>query len=83
MSSVEWSRAAAMLAHETDAAVIYVEWNFGRDMCVLAISTAWEALQNEGRIPKKKLMPLITQVATALVQPAGPVAGSLILRRGD
>jgi hypothetical protein len=62
MSSVEWSRAAAMLAHETDAAVIYVEWNFGRDMCVLAVSTAWEALQNEGRIPKKKLMPLIAPV---------------------
>ena len=62
MSSVEWSRAAALLAHETDAAVIYVEWNFGRDMCVLAISTAWEALQKEGRIPKKKLMPLIAPV---------------------
>ncbi|MCG8970554.1 MULTISPECIES: hypothetical protein [Streptomyces] len=33
MSSAEWSRTACLLVHETDAAVNYVEWNFGRDMC--------------------------------------------------
>ncbi|MFE4796222.1 hypothetical protein ACFRFL_14165 [Streptomyces sp. NPDC056708] len=62
MSSVEWSRRACMLAYETNAAVIYVEWNFGRDMCTLAINTAWKALQDEGRIPKNVLMPLIDAV---------------------
>lgn len=62
MSSAEWSRRACMLAHETNAAVIYVEWNFGRDMCTLAIGTAWKALQDESRIPKGKLMPLIDAV---------------------
>ncbi|MDX2648525.1 terminase family protein [Streptomyces sp. PA03-1a] len=62
MSSAEWSRRACLLAYQTNASVIYVEWNFGRDMCTLAIGTAWEALQTEGRIPKKQLMPLIDPV---------------------
>lgn len=62
MSSADWSRTACTLAYETNAAVIYVEWNYGRDMCVLAISTAWKALQEEGRIPKGALMPMIDAV---------------------
>ncbi len=62
MSSAEWSSAACMLAHRTNAAIIYVEWNFGRDMCVLAIQTSWEMLQNEGMIPKGALMPSIAPV---------------------
>lgn len=62
MSSAEWSTAACRLAHRTDAAIIYVEWNFGRDMCVLAIQTSWEKLQNDGEIPKSKLMPAIAPV---------------------
>ncbi|MFD6936283.1 hypothetical protein ACFWAP_09040 [Streptomyces goshikiensis] len=62
MSSADWSVAACMLAYETNAVVIYVEWNFGRDMCVLAIDTAWQKLQDEGRIPKGALMPLIDPV---------------------
>ncbi|MET9321981.1 terminase family protein [Streptomyces sp. NPDC003038] len=57
MSSAEWSRTACLLAHETNAGVIYVEWNYGRDMCLLALDTAWKALQAEGRIPKGALMP--------------------------
>ncbi|MFG3274873.1 hypothetical protein [Streptomyces luteogriseus] len=64
MSSAEWSRTACLLAHETDAGVIYVEWNYGRDMCTLAIGTAWTALQDEGAIPKGKLMPGIDAVST-------------------
>ncbi|MFF8544973.1 hypothetical protein ACF060_32355 [Streptomyces werraensis] len=63
MSSAEWSRTACLLAHETNAGVIYVEWNFGRDMCTLAIGTAWQALQDEGAIPKGKLMPGIDAVS--------------------
>lgn len=62
MSSAEWSTEACLLAHRTDAAIIYVEWNFGRDMCVLAIQTSWEKLQEEGEIPKGKLMPAIDPV---------------------
>ncbi|WP_228678928.1 hypothetical protein [Streptomyces pseudogriseolus] len=62
MSSAEWSSAACMLAYRTNAAIIYVEWNFGRDMCVLAIQTSWEMLQNEGMIPKNVLMPSIAPV---------------------
>ncbi|MGW1761030.1 hypothetical protein [Streptomyces mirabilis] len=62
MSSAEWSTAAALLAHRTNGAIIYVEWNFGRDMCVLAIQTSWEKLQNDGEIPKTVLMPAIQPV---------------------
>lgn len=52
MSSAEWSTAASLLAYRTHAAIIYVEWNFGRDMCVLAIQTSWEKLQRDGEIPR-------------------------------
>ncbi|MFE6551715.1 hypothetical protein ACFVHS_25395 [Streptomyces sp. NPDC057746] len=62
MSSAEWSTAACLLAYRTNAAIIYVEWNYGRDMCVLAIQTSWEKLQNEGVIPKGTLMPAIAPV---------------------
>ncbi|MFE8970950.1 hypothetical protein ACFYMR_29660 [Streptomyces albogriseolus] len=41
MSSAEWSTAACLLAYESNTAVIYVEGNYGRDMCVLAIRTSW------------------------------------------
>lgn len=62
MSSAEWSTAACRLAYRTNASIIYVEWNFGRDMCVLAIQTSWEKLQTEGEIPKNVLMPAIAPV---------------------
>ncbi|MFI0827267.1 terminase large subunit domain-containing protein [Streptomyces roseolus] len=62
MSSADWSTAACRLAYETDAAIIYVEWNFGRDMAVLALETSWEKLQREGEIPKGHLMPLIDPI---------------------
>ncbi|WP_329438456.1 hypothetical protein [Streptomyces canus] len=62
MLSAEWSMAACRLAYRTNAAIIYVEWNFGRDMCVLAIQTSWEMLQREGEIPKNVLMPAVAPV---------------------
>ncbi|MEU7093010.1 terminase large subunit domain-containing protein [Kitasatospora aureofaciens] len=62
MSSAEWSTAACLLAHETNASIIYVEWNFGRDMAVLALSNSWEAAQRAGLIPADVLMPAITPV---------------------
>ncbi|MEV6565879.1 terminase large subunit domain-containing protein [Streptomyces kronopolitis] len=62
MSSADWSTAACRLAHRTGAAIIYVEWNYGRDMCELAIRTSWETLQREGEIPAEVLMPQIAPV---------------------
>ncbi|MER5890316.1 hypothetical protein ABT160_41360 [Streptomyces sp. NPDC001941] len=62
MSSADWSRAACRLAYETNATIMYVEWNFGRDMAVQALETSWETLQREGPIPESHLMPLIDPV---------------------
>ncbi|MEW2568337.1 hypothetical protein [Streptomyces sp. NPDC047070] len=83
MSSAEWSTAACLLAHETNASVIYVEWNFGRDMCVLAIRTSWETLQDEGVIPKHVLMPLIDPVRAkqGKLLRAAPVAQQMVQDR--
>lgn len=62
MPSTQWSRRACLLAHETDAQVIFIEWNYGRDLATLAVGTAWEALQREGAIPKNALKPYIQPV---------------------
>ncbi|MEU6603225.1 hypothetical protein ABZ944_40135 [Streptomyces flaveolus] len=56
--------------------MIHVEWNYGRDMCILAICTAWEALQDEGRIPMGKLTPIIDAVSSKQVKlPASSCPG--------
>ncbi|MFF4776353.1 hypothetical protein ACFY05_26175 [Microtetraspora fusca] len=83
MSSTEWSTAACRLAYETDAAVIFVETNYGGDMCELAIRTAWEALQKEGEIPEKKLPPLVksVRVKQGKLLRAEPIAQQMILVR--
>ncbi|MEU2357623.1 hypothetical protein ABZ599_32405 [Streptomyces misionensis] len=63
--------------------MIYVEWNFGRDMCTLAIGTAWQALQDEGRIPKGKLMPMIDAVSAkqGKLLRAEPIAQQMVENR--
>ncbi|MFF4292107.1 hypothetical protein ACFY0N_00450 [Streptomyces vinaceus] len=83
MSSAQWSTAACMLAYETNASVIYVEWNFGRDMCELAIRTSWETLQRDGVIPPKVLMPLIDPVRAkqGKLLRAEPVAQQMVQDR--
>ncbi|GGZ23404.1 hypothetical protein GCM10010387_15700 [Streptomyces inusitatus] len=83
MSSAEWSSVACMLAHETNASVIFVEWNFGRDMCELAIRTSWEMLQREGMIPETVLMPLIDPVRAkqGKLLRAEPVAQQMVQDR--
>ncbi|MFJ9900497.1 hypothetical protein ACIQPR_44920 [Streptomyces sp. NPDC091280] len=43
--------------------MIYVEWKYGPDMCLSAIGTAWQALQNELTIPEGKLLPGIDAVS--------------------
>ncbi|MFE7330798.1 hypothetical protein ACFU8W_38830 [Streptomyces sp. NPDC057565] len=83
MSSAEWSTAACRLAHETNAAIIYVEGNYGRDMCELAIRTSWETLQEAEEIPKNVLMPaidLVTAKQGKLLR-AEPVAQQMVQDR--
>ncbi|MEZ0073568.1 hypothetical protein [Planotetraspora sp. GP83] len=62
MSSAEWSMAACRLAYGTNAAVVFVETNYGGDMCKLAIETSWETLQRDGEIPPRQLPPLVKAV---------------------
>lgn len=83
MSSADWSRKACLLAYETDAALILVEVNFGADMCLLAIRTAWEYLVNEGRIPAEKLPPQVKAVRArqGKVLRAEPIAQQMVLDR--
>ncbi|MFF4756812.1 terminase large subunit domain-containing protein [Streptomyces sp. NPDC002514] len=83
MSSAEWSTAACLLAHETNAAIIYVEGNYGRDMCELAIRTSWETLQEAGDIPADVLMPAIDLVNAkqGKVLRAEPVAQQMVQDR--
>ncbi|MFF3665443.1 hypothetical protein [Microtetraspora malaysiensis] len=83
MSSTEWSTAACRLAHETDASVVFVETNYGGDMCELAIRTSWEALQAEGEIPAKKLPPMVKSVRAkqGKLLRAEPIAQQMILDR--
>ncbi|MFD4315009.1 hypothetical protein [Streptomyces sp. NPDC058548] len=80
MSSADWSSEACLLAYQTNASVIYVEWNFGRDMCELAIRTSWEKLQRDGVIPKKHLMPLIDPVRAkqGKLLRAAPIAQQMV-----
>lgn len=60
MTSADWSRQACLLAYEISAERIVVEMDYGRDMAVLAIRTAWEALLGEGLV--KGLPPQIVMV---------------------
>ncbi|WP_168714078.1 hypothetical protein [Streptomyces sp. A1136] len=83
MSSADWSTAACRLAHQTNAAVIYVEWNYGRDMCVLAIETSWQKLVDEGEISADVLMPQIAPVRAkqGKLLRAEPVAQQMVQDR--
>jgi hypothetical protein len=62
MPSTEWSRRACLLAHETESTTIIIERNYGNDLAVLAVGTAWDALQREGAIEKSALKPYIATV---------------------
>ncbi len=84
MSSAEWSTAACLLAYATNAAIIYVEGNYGRDMCVLAIRTSWDTLQREDVIPKDHLMPGVDLVFAkqGKLLRAEPIAQQMVQRTG-
>lgn len=47
MPSDQWAREACVLAAETDANRVVVERNYGGDLGLLAVRTAWEALVRE------------------------------------
>jgi len=50
MGSEQWAREACKLAFETDADSIVVEVNFGGDMTLIMVRSAWDALVREGAI---------------------------------
>lgn len=83
MSSAEWSTAACRLAYETDASVVFVETNYGGDMCELAIQTSWETLQREGEIPGKQLPPMVKTVRAKVgkLLRAEPIAHQMVQDR--
>jgi hypothetical protein len=61
-SPTEWAREVALIAHEEAADVIYVETNFGGEMCALQIKAAWSDLEEDGTIPPDMLLPRIEEV---------------------
>jgi hypothetical protein len=83
MSSADWSREACLLAYETNAALILAEVNFGGDMCLLVIRTAWDSLVKEGRIPPGQLPPRVKAVRAkqGKLLRAEPIAQQMILDR--
>jgi phage terminase large subunit-like protein len=83
MSSADWSRQACLLAYETNAAVLIYEKNFGGDMVLLVIRSAWDALVKEGKIPAEKLPPQMKPVHAkqGKLLRAEPIAQQMILDR--
>ncbi len=47
MSSADWARAACEMAADTDADCFVYETNYGGDMVLLSLRTAWDALRRE------------------------------------
>lgn len=83
MSSAQWSEEACLLAYEIDASLIFIEVNFGGDMCTLAIRTAWTTLQRDGVIPPDALPPMVKTVRAkqAKLLRAEPIAQQMIQDR--
>lgn len=83
MSSADWAKEACRLAYETDAAIVFVETNYGGDMAELALHTAWKALQDDETIPKKQLPPKIDAVRAkqGKLLRAEPIAQQMVLDR--
>lgn len=83
MSSTDWSRAACLLAYETNASVLISELNFGGDMVLLVIRSAWDALVKEGRIPANVLPPQMKGVRAkqGKLLRAEPIAQQMLLDR--
>ncbi len=83
MSSDGWSMEACRLAYDINAAFFVVETNYGGDMAVLVLRTAWKTLQDTGEIPADELCPLIRVVRAkqGKLLRAEPIAQQMILDR--
>lgn len=62
MSADAWARAACMLATDTGADRIIYETNYGADMVLLAIRTAWQALRQEDPARFSQFVPRLVPV---------------------
>lgn len=62
MPSDQWARVACELAVETDADRFIIEKNFGGDMALLTLRTAWDALRREDPARFGQLVPRIVDV---------------------
>jgi hypothetical protein len=81
--SEAWSVEVARLAQRTDAQIVYVETNFGGDMCTLVVRTAWDRLQRDGEIPADKLPPVVYPVRAKVgkILRAEPIAQQIGMDR--
>lgn len=61
-SPTEWAREVALMSYELTADVIFVETNFGGEMCKLQIQAAWSDLEEDGAIPPDMPIPRIEEV---------------------
>ena len=59
MSSDEWARRACTLAADISADVFVIEKNYGGDMALLTLRTAWQALRRE---QPNKFGPLVPRI---------------------
>jgi len=62
MGPTEWAREAMMIAYETAADVVFVETNFGGEMCALQLKAAWSDLEEDGTIEPDQMLPRIEEV---------------------
>ena len=76
MASADWARAACELAADTGADFIVYEKNYGGDMVLLAIRTAWDALRREQPDRFGALVPRLIPVSAKVgkVLRAEPIA---------
>lgn len=61
-SPTEWAREAMLIAFEEHADCVFVETNFGGEMCALQLKAAWVDLEEDGVIPPDEMMPKIEEV---------------------
>lgn len=81
MAVEEWSEAACLLAHETQADKIIIEVNYGAGMATRVVRAAWADLVRRGQIPEGTLPPALLTVNArkGKVLRAEPIAQQIIL----
>ncbi|MBJ7479238.1 terminase family protein [Rhodococcus sp. (in: high G+C Gram-positive bacteria)] len=83
MTSDRWSREACLLADEMDADRFVIEVNYGGDQATTLLKQAWDALQREGEIDKRKLCPRLVPVHSrkSKLLRAEPIAQAILTQR--